>query len=250
MSGHSRWAGIKHKKALIDSKRGKAFTKLIREITVAAREGGGKIENNPRLRKAVDDARQVNMPQDNIERAIQRGTGELPGVSYEEIRYEGYGPGGAAILVEVVTDSKNRTASEIRKVFSDHGGNIAEAGSVSWIFSSKGILIVEKNKTDEESLLALALDSGAEDMKSDDEHLFEILTDPKDFEKVKQSLQTQNIPILQAEILPFPQTTIPLKGEDAEKTLELVQELEEHDDVKDVYSNFDIPKETLEKATG
>lgn len=250
MSGHSKWAGIKHKKAIIDSKRGKVFTRLIREVTVAARDGGGNPENNPRLRKAMEDAREANMPLDNIKKAIQRGTGELPGVAYEEIRYEGYGPGGVAILVEVVTDNKNRTAPEIRKIFSEHGGNIAEAGAVGWMFSTKGYIGIEKNKVSEESLLNLALESGAEDMKSTDEDYFEIFTSPPDFEKVRSALQSNHIPIAQAEVTQISQTTIPLQGAKAEQVVALVKELEDHDDVKSVYSNFDVPKEILEKVMG
>lgn len=245
MSGHSRWAGIKHKKAAVDAKRGKVFTKLIREITIAARSGGGLPENNPRLRKAMEDAREANMPQDNIKKAIQRGTGELPGVAYEEIRYEGYGPGGIAILVEVVTDNKNRTAPEIRKIFAEHGGNIAEAGAVAWMFSPKGVLSVAKTKISEDDLLSLALDAGAEDVKSEDEEFFEIFTAPNDFEKVKTALEARQLPVLNAEISQFSQTTISLKGSEATEALALVQELEEHDDVKSVHANFDISKEIL-----
>lgn len=249
MSGHSRWAGIKHKKAIVDAKRGKAFTRLIREITVAARDGGGNPENNPRLRKAMDDAREANMPSDNIKKAIQRGTGELPGVNYEEVRYEGYGPGGVAILVDVVTDNKNRTAPEIRKIFSEHGGNVGEAGAVGWMFSPKGYITVDKKSADEDALLSLALDAGAEDMKTDDEEFFEIFTAPPDFEKVKSALESKKIPVAHAELTLICQTTIPLKGSQAESVLALVQELEDHDDVKAVHANFDIPKEILEKAT-
>lgn len=249
MSGHSRWAGIKHKKAIIDAKRGKAFTRLGREITVAAKEGGGNPENNVRLRKAIEDAREANMPQENIKRAVQRGTGELPGATFEEVRYEGYGPGGAAILVDATTDNRNRTGSEIRKIFSEHGGNIAEAGAVSWMFSLKGYITVEKNKTNEESLLNLVLESGGDDMKSSDEDVYEIFTSPADFEKVKKALQAQNIPLSSAEITQISQTIIPVKGEDAEKLLALVEEIENHDDVKTVHSNFDVPKEILDKIS-
>jgi YebC/PmpR family DNA-binding regulatory protein len=247
MSGHSRWAGIKHKKAIVDAKRGKIFTKLGREISVAAREGGGNPENNARLRKAIEDAREANMPQENVKRAIQKGTGEIPGASYEEVRYEGYGPGGVAVLVDATTDNKNRTSSEIRKIFSEHGGNIAEAGAVSWMFSVKGYITVEKNKSSEDALLNLSLEAGAEDMKSADEEVYEIFTDPHDFEKVKSALQTQNIPIASAQVTKISQTVIPLKGEEAEKVLTLVNALEDHDDVSQVYANFDIPKEMMEK---
>ena len=250
MSGHSRWAGIKHKKAIVDSKRGKVFTRLIREISVAAREGGGSPENNARLRKAMEDAREANMPQDNVKKAIQRGTGEIEGIMYEEIRYEGYGPGGVAILVETVSDNKNRTAPEIRKIFSEHGGNIAEAGAVGWMFAPKGYLTVSKNKTQEDALLTLVLEAGAEDMQTDDEEFYEIFTAPNELEKVKNALKAKNVPISQAELIQHSQTTIPLQGAQAESVLALVQELEEHDDVKTVHANFDIPKEILEKAGG
>ena len=176
MSGHSRWAGIKHKKGLIDAKRGKTFTRIIREITIAAKMGGGKPESNPRLRKAMDDAREANMPADNMKKAIQRGTGELPGVNYEELVYEGYGPSGVAVIVEATTDSKNRTAGEIRRAFSQHGGNLGETGSVGWMFSSKGIIVIEKSKATEDQLMNVALDAGAEDINSDDPDVFEVTT--------------------------------------------------------------------------
>lgn len=248
MSGHSRWAGIKHKKAVVDAKRGKVFTRLGREITVAAREGGGNPDNNARLRKAIDDAREANMPQENVKRAVQRGTGEIPGVNFEEIRYEGFGPGGAAVLVDVTTDNKNRTAPEIRKIFTDHGGSLGEQGAVGWMFSLKGLITVEKNKVDEESLLSLALESGAEDMKSVDEEVFEVTTSPADFEKVRAALAAKNISVADAQVTQVAQTSIPLSGAAAESVLALVQELEEHEDVKAVYSNFDVPKELLNKV--
>jgi YebC/PmpR family DNA-binding regulatory protein len=248
MSGHSKWAGIKHKKAIIDSKRGKVFTKLGREITVAARAGGGNPENNPRLRKAIEDAREANMPQDNIKKAIQKGTGEIPGAVYEEVRYEGYGPGGVAILAEAATDNKNRTSSELRKIFSVHGGNMAEAGAVSWMFSLKGAITIDRKSVDEESLLNLALEAGAEDMKSGDEEFYEIFTSPSDFEKVKEAVKSKGIPVAYAEITQISSTTIPVKGQEADGVLALVRELEDHDDIKSVYCNFDIPKEILEKV--
>jgi len=247
MSGHSKWAGIKHKKAIIDSKRGKIFTKIAREITIAAKQGGGNPEHNVRLRKAIEDGKAANMPQDNIKRAVQKGTGEIPGVVYEELRYEGYGPAGVALLVEVTTDSRNRTGSEIRKIFSDHNGNVGESGSVAWMFSLKGSIAVEKNKTDEETLLNLALEAGAEDVKSSDEEIFEILMEPTDFEKVKETIEAKQIPILNAEITQIAQTLIAVKDNDAETLLKLVEALEDHDDVKAVYGNFDIPKEIMEK---
>lgn len=249
MSGHSRWAGIKHKKAIIDSKRGKIFTRIGREISVAAKEGGGNPENNAQLRKAMEDAREVNMPQENIKRAVQRGTGELPGVSFEEVRYEGYGPQGVAILVEATTDNKNRTTAEIRKIFSEHGGNIAEAGAVGWMFSLKGYIAVEKKAVSEESLLSLALDSGAEDMKSNDEDYYEIFTTPADFQKVKNALESKKIPMTNQELTQISQTSIAVSGDAAQKLLSLIQELEDHEDVKSVFSNFDIPKEILLKMS-
>src|SRR5689334_5304159 len=200
MSGHSRWAGIKHKKGIADAKRGKLFTKIIREITIAAKMAGGSPDSNPRLRKAMDDAREANMPADNIKKAIQRGTGELPGVNYEELVYEGYGPSGVALIVEVTTDNKNRTAGEIRRAFSQHGGNLGETGSVGWMFSSKGLITIEKSKTTEEQLMTVALDAGAEDIKSDDPDVFEVSTPPADFEKVKKALEAAAIPVLSAEV--------------------------------------------------
>ncbi len=248
MSGHSRWAGIKHKKAIIDSKRGKVFTKLGKEISIAAKIGGGNPVNNARLRKAIEDAREANMPQDNIKKAVQKGTGEIPGISYEELRYEGYGPGGVAVMVEVTTDSKNRTAPELRKVFADHGGSLAETGAVGWIFSSKGVIVVDKSAAAEEELLNLALEAGAEDMKTTDDGSYEITTAPTDFEKVKTALTDKKIPIGYAEVTLVASTSVPVTGSQAEQTLALVRELEDHDDVKQVYSNYDIPKELLEKA--
>ena len=247
MSGHSRWAGIKHKKAIVDSKKGKTFTKLAREISVAAKAGGGNPDHNARLRKAIEDAREANMPQDNVKKAIQKGTGEIPGMTYEEVRYEGYGPGGVALLVDCTTDSRNRTAPEIRKIFSSRGGNMAEAGAVGWIFSSKGYITVDKKAAAEEDLLNLALEAGAEDMKSTDEEAFEITTAPADFEKVKSALDSKGIPVNFAEITQIASTAVPLQGSQADQALSLVRTLEDHDDVKTVYCNFDIPKEILEK---
>jgi len=249
MSGHSKWAGIKHKKAIVDAKRGQIFSKLIREITVAAKKGGGEPGGNARLRVAVDKARAVNMPQDNIKKAIQRGTGELPGVSYEELIYEGYGPGGVAVLVELTTDNKNRVTAEVRKAFSRHGGNLGDAGCVGWMFNKKGYISVDKSKIKEEELMEIALESGAEDVKSDDEDLFEIITAPQDFEKVKKSLEARNIEISSAEITMLPQTYIRLEGSKAEQMLRLMDELDNNDDVQNVYANFDIPKAIMEKVT-
>lgn len=248
MSGHSRWAGIKHKKGLADAKRGKLFTKIIREITIAAKIGGGQPDANPRLRKAMDDARDANMPADNIKKAIQRGTGELPGVNYEELVYEGYGPNGVAVIVEVTTDNKNRTAGEVRRIFSSHGGNLGETGSVGWMFSSKGILVIEKSKTTEDQLMTVALDAGAEDINSDDPDVFEVTALPADFEKVKKALEAAKIPISSAQITLLPKTYVKLTGSAATSVLSLMNELEDHDDVKNVYANFDIPKEIIESA--
>jgi len=249
MSGHSKWAGIKHKKAIVDAKRGQIFSKLIREITVAAKQGGGDPAGNPRLRVAIDKAKAVNMPQDNIKKAIQRGTGELPGVTYEEVFYEGYGPGGVAVLVEVTTDNKNRVTAEVRKAFSRHGGNLGDAGCVGWMFNKKGYISIDKSKIKEEELIEIALESGAEDVKADDEDFFEVITQPQDFEKVKKSLQARNIAINSAEITMLPQTYIKLDGIKAEQMLRLMDELDNNDDVQNVYANFDIPKLIMEKVT-
>lgn len=247
MSGHSKWAGIKHKKAIIDAKRGKVFTRIIREIVVAAKEGGGNIENNARLRTVVVAAREANMPQDNIKKAIQRGTGELPGAVYEELMYEGYGPGGVALMVEVTTDNKNRTASEIRNIFSKHSGNLGENGSVGWMFSKKGYISVEKSKSGEDQLMSLALDLGAEDFKSEDDDAYEIFTKVEDFEKVKKGLEEKKIPIATAEVSFQPQTYIKLEDKPAEQMLALMDELDGHDDVKSVFSNFDISNAEVER---
>lgn len=249
MSGHSRWAGIKHKKGLADAKRGKLFTKIIREIAIAAKIGGGRPDSNPRLRKAMDDARDANMPADNIKKAIQRGTGELPGVNYEELVYEGYGPSGVALMVDVTTDNKNRTAGEIRRIFSQHGGNLGETGSVGWVFSSKGLLAVEKSKTSEDQLMNLALEAGAEDLATDDPDLYEITTQPADLEKVKKALQDAKIPIASAEVTLLPKSYVKLAGAAATQMLALMTALEDHDDVKNVYANFDIPKGIMEAAS-
>ena len=246
MSGHSKWAGIKHKKAIIDAKKGKVFTRIIREISVAARQGGGNPENNARLRKAMDIAKVANMPLDNVKKAVQRGTGELPGVMYEEVMYEGYGPGGVAVMVEGTTDNRNRTASEIRKIFSSHAGNLGENGCVGWMFTQKGYISVEKAKYGEDELMSLALELGAEDFRSDDEDVYEIFTKPADFEKVKQGLESKGVPVTVAEVSHQPQTFIKLTGKHAEQMLGLMDSLEEHDDVKSVYANFDISKQEME----
>lgn len=250
MSGHNKWASIKHKKAATDAKKGKVFTKIIREITVATKEGGAIIENNARLRKAIEDAKEANMPQDNIKKAIQRGSGELPGAIYEEIVYEGYGPAGVALIVEITTDNKNRTASEIRKIFSSHSGNLGETGCVGWMFDRKGYITVEKQAAEEESLFNIVLEAGAEDLSSEeDSDVYEIFTDPNVLEDVKNILKEKNIPLQTAEISLIPQTYIKLTGDDAASMLKLMDSLEEHDDVKNVYANFDISEEEMERLS-
>ncbi|MCL2390182.1 MAG: YebC/PmpR family DNA-binding transcriptional regulator [Endomicrobia bacterium] len=248
MSGHNKWASIKHKKAITDAKKGKVFTKIIREIVVATKEGGAQIENNARLRKAIDDAKEANMPQDNIKKAIQRGNGEIPGAVYEELSYEGYGPAGVALIVEATTDNKNRTASEIRKMFSSHSGNLGESGCVGWMFERKGYITVDKSVSDEETLMNIALEAGAEDFKSEaDSDVYEVITSAADFENIKNILKEKNIKMTSAEISMIPQTYIKLSGDDAKSMLKLMDSLEEHDDVKNVYANFDISKEEMDK---
>ncbi|MBW2107112.1 MAG: YebC/PmpR family DNA-binding transcriptional regulator [Deltaproteobacteria bacterium] len=245
MSGHSKWSTIKRKKGATDAKRGKLFTKLIKEITVAARFGGGDPDANPRLRTAIASARAENMPKDNIERAIKKGTGELEGTAYEEVVYEGYGPGGAAVLVESLTDNKNRTVADVRHIFSRAGGNLGEAGCVAWMFQKKGFFVIEKDAVDEELLMEVALEAGAEDIR-DEESTFEIITAPEDFEQVKQALEQKAVPCVVAEITMLPQTTVKLEGKEAEQMLRLMENLEDSDDVQKVYSNFDIADNTLE----
>jgi YebC/PmpR family DNA-binding regulatory protein len=245
MSGHSKWATIKHKKAATDAKRGQVFTKLIKEITVAAR-GGGNPDTNPRLRVAIDRAKNASMPQDNIERAIKKGTGELEGVNYEDITLEGYGPSGIAIYIEALTDNKNRTTSEVRTIFTRKGGNMAGAGSVSWIFEKKGYIVVSKKNIDEDKLMGIVLDAGAEDMVTEEEN-FAVKTTPQDFYKVKKALEENAIKTESAEITLVPKSTIRVVGEEAKKILELVDALEEHEDVQNVYANFDIPDELLKE---
>lgn len=249
MSGHSKWSKVKHVKAVVDAKRGKIFTKIIKEITVAARSGGGDPGGNPRLRAAIMAAKQANMPADNIKRAIQKGTGELPGVAYEEITYEGYGPGGVALLIEVVTDNKNRTVSEIRHVFSKHNGNMGEAGCVSWMFHKKGSIVVEKSAVSEDKLMEIALDAGADDIQDDGTN-FELLTPPDVFEKVTTALSTNNIPTAHAEVAMVPQTYIKLTGKEAQQILKMVDALEDHDDVQHVWGNFDIEESELVQLAG
>lgn len=246
MSGHNKWASIKHKKAAVDAKRGNIFTKLVKEITVAAKIGGGDPNTNSRLRTAIDAAKASNMPLDNIKKAIQRGTGELPGVSYEEIVYEGYGPGGIAIILEVTTDNKNRTVSEIRKIFSLHNGNLGETGCVSWMFDTKGLIEVEKGSFDEDEVMTKALEAGAEDFIISDE-TFEIYTDPKDLNVIRKSLEETGYKIITESVTKIPQTKIKLEGKEAEQMLKLMDKLDSHDDVQNVYANFDIDDEIIEK---
>jgi len=247
MSGHSKWSTIKHKKAAKDAKRGKIFTKLIKEITVAARMGGGDINANPRLRTAVLTARSNSMPSDNIDRAIKKGTGELEGVTYEEIQYEGYGPGGVAIIAQVLTDNKNRTVSEIRRMFTKHGGNMGETGCVGWMFDKKGILTIDKSQIDEDRLMDIALDAGAEDVRDEGE-VFEVVTQPEDFEKVKERLDQEKIAIASGQVSLVPKNTVDVDAKNVEQVLKLSEELEDHDDVQNVAANFNIPDELMDKA--
>lgn len=248
MSGHSKWAGIKHKKALIDAKKGAVYTKLIKEITVAAREGGGNPETNNSLRTAIVKAKEQNMPSDNIKMAIKRGTGELPGVTYETVMYEGYAPAGVAIMVEALTDNKNRTTAELRNILTKKNSNLAGSGSVSWMFSKKGYIVIDKanNNISEDELLSLVLDAGAEDMKSEGKS-YEITCQPQDFEKIKSILDDKKINFQLAEVTMMPSSTIKVGTDAAKQLLELVETLEEHDDVQNVYANFDIPDEILEQ---
>jgi YebC/PmpR family DNA-binding regulatory protein len=246
MSGHSKWATIKHKKAATDAKRGNLFTKLIREITVAAKNGGGDPSTNARLRTALERAKQSSMPQDNIDRAIKKGTGELEGITYEEFTIEGYGAGGVAIMVELLTDNKNRTTADIRNIFSKKNGNIAGAGSVSWMFQKKGYIEIDRKiEPDEDKVMGIVLDAGAQDMQTE-EDIYTVTTDTRDLEVVKKTLENNKIKIKSAEITMIPSTAIKLEGETAKQVLGLVEALEEHDDVQNVYANFDIPDEILE----
>ena len=249
MSGHSKWASIKHKKAATDAKKGQLFTKLIKELTIAARSGGGNSETNVALRVAITRAKESNMPSDNIDRAIKRGTGELPGIIYETVIYEGYGPAGVAVMVEALTDNKNRASAEIRNIFNKRGGNMAGAGSVAWMFTKKGYILVDKTQSKEEDLLDVVLDAGAEDVKSEDEKNFEIFTQPQDLEKVKAAMQAKNIKFNLAIITMIPSSTVKLGGQDAKNILALVEDLEGHEDAQNVYANFDIPDEILEQET-
>jgi len=245
MSGHSKWSTIKRKKGATDARRGKVFTKLIKEITMAARFGGGDSDTNPRLRTAIGAAKAENMPKENIERAVKRGTGELEGVNYDEVYYEGYGPGGAAVLVESLTDNKNRTVADIRYMFSKSGVSLGEAGCVAWMFEKKGLFVFEKGNVDEETLMEVTLDAGAEDIR-DEEGTFEVITSVEDFEAVKKALDERGIGYGLAEITMLPRSAVKLEGKEAEQMLRLMDGLEDSDDVQRVYSNFDISDRTLE----
>lgn len=246
MSGHSKWHSIRHKKAVVDARRGKIFSKIIREITTAARLGGGDPEANPRLRLAIQRAKSVNMPADNIERAIKKGTGEIEGVKYEEHIYEGYGPAGTAIMVTSITDNKNRTTAELRNIFSKNGGNLGENGCVAWMFSKKGVIIVNKDSISEDELFNIVADAGAEDMKTEDKG-YEVITEPENFEDVKKRLEEKSIKIENAEITMIPQNYVKVEDERSAKQIaKLLMSLEEHDDVQQVYTNADIPDEAFE----
>ncbi len=243
MSGHSKWATIKHKKGALDAKRGKIFTRLIKEITMAAKSGGDP-EKNPRLRTAVAAAKAENMPADNIKRAIQRGTGELPGVSYEEFTLEGYGPGGVALLIEISSDNRNRTVSEIRHALTKNGGNMGEAGSVSYMFHKKGSIVVPKSAAKEDDLMNIVLENGGEDLRDDGEN-WEVITDPHGYEPVLEAVKKANLPVAASEVAMLPQTYIKLEGQQANTMIRLIEALEDHDDVQHVYSNFDIDEKQL-----
>ncbi len=246
MSGHSKWSTIKRKKGAVDAKRGKLFTKLIKEISVAARLGGGDPEGNPKLRAAIAAAKAENMPKENIERAIKKGTGDLEGVSYEEATYEGYGPGGVAVMVEVLTDNKNRTLADIRHRFSKYNGNLGESGCVLWMFNLKGLILFDKNTVDEERLIEVVLDAGAEDVR-EREREFEVITDPAPYEDVKRAAEDVGLEYSFAEVTMIPQSTVQLRGKEAEKMLSLMEGLEDSDDIQRVYANFDIPDEVMER---
>lgn len=249
MAGHSKWANIKHRKGAQDAKRGKIFTRLIKEITVAARMGGGDPDANPRLRSAIAAAKGENMPKDNIDRAIKKGTGDLEGETYEEITYEGYGPGGVAVLVECMTDNKNRTVGEVRFFFSKAGGNLGESGCVSWMFDRKGSLLIDKEKIDEEKLMDLALEAGAEDVVEED-NLFQVLTEPDDFPAVREALEESGLSFIEASISMIPKNVVDVEdAKTAKGLLNLLEKLEDNEDVQNVHANFDIPDEIMESIS-
>ena len=244
MSGHSKWAGIKHKKAANDAKRGKIWTKIVREITLAAKISGGDPGGNPRLRKAIDDAKASNMPADNIKRAVQKGTGELPGAEYVELTFEGYGPGGVAVYCEGSTDNRNRTTNEIRKIYENNGGNMGQPGAVAFLFDRKAYFTVKKGAITEDALMDLLLELGGEDLKTEDD-IFEVLGAPESFDALKDGLQAKGIATETAEISMLPKTTVACDKQTAEKNLKLIEELEDHDDISKVFANFDIPEEII-----
>ncbi|HEX3583882.1 MAG TPA: YebC/PmpR family DNA-binding transcriptional regulator [Thermoanaerobaculia bacterium] len=248
MSGHNKWSTIKHKKGAADAKRGKVFTRILKEMTVAARMGGGDPNGNPRLRAAVAEAKANNMPKDNIERAIKRGTGELEGATYEEITYEGYGPGGVAVIVEALTDNTNRTTPEIRHMFEKQGGNLGTPGSVRFQFDKKGYFAVEKSVTGEDKLMEIALEAGADDLQSDDPEIYEIYTAPENFEPVRQALEKAGITTVEAKLGMIPQNYVSLDENKSKQVMRLLENLDDHDDVQNVWSNFDIPAEMMETA--
>ncbi len=245
MSGHSRWSQIKRKKGKTDVQRGKVFSKILREVTVAARNGGGDPKANMRLKAAIEAARAANLPSENLKRAIQKGTGELPGEAYEEIMYEGYAPGGVAVLIRVLTDNRNRTAPEVRHLFEKHGGNMGASGSVAWVFERKGVIQVDAEKMNEDDLLAVALDAGAQDMRRV-EKVYEITTGPAEMEAVRSALEARRAPVLEATVAFVPQSTVRVEGKDAHAVLRLIEALEEQEDVQAVYANYDIPDEVIE----
>jgi YebC/PmpR family DNA-binding regulatory protein len=248
MSGHSKWSTIKHKKGAADAKRGKIFTRILKEMTVAARLGGGDPAGNPRLRAAVAEAKANNMPKDNIERAIKRGTGELEGATYEEITYEGYGPGGVAIIVECLTDNTNRTTPEIRHMFEKHGGNLGTPGSVRFQFEKKGFFAVEKSAVAEDRLMEIALEAGADDLQTDDPETYEVYTAPESFEAVRQALETNKIPTVEGKLDMIPSTYVSVDEQKSKQIMRLLELLDDHEDSQNVWSNFDIPAEMMETA--
>lgn len=247
MSGHNKWSTIKHKKGKADAQRGKLFTKLIKEITVAARMGGGDVEGNPRLRRAVDTAKGANMPRDNIARAIKKGTGDLDGVDYVEFSYEGYGPGGVAVLVDVLTDNKNRTVADVRHAFSKHNGSMGEAGCVAWMFDARGVIVTAPEVTDEDAVFMAAAEAGADDIEAADEGGFVVTTDPSELEDVRSALEAAGIPVATAEMTKIPQNTVPIQGKSAEVLMRLIDALEDNEDVQQVYANYDISDEEMER---
>ena len=247
MSGHSKWHTIKHKKGAADAKRGKVFTRIIKELTVAARTGGGDAGSNPRLRTIIAEAKSVNMPAENIQRAIRRGTGEEPGVSYEEVTYEGYGPGGAAVIIEVVTDNRNRTVGELRHLLTKHGGNLGESNSVAWMFNKKGYIVIEKSKAQEDALMDAVLDAGADDMRDDGEN-WEVISAPSAFEAVREAVKKLGVEPASAKVAMLPQNYVKLEGKPAQQMVRLMEALDDHDDVQHVWSNFDIEEKEIEAS--